>query len=79
MTLVVPVCPDTGQSCNRTAPCHHLCVLSQQRGAPLTPTGWRCPVCNKGNAPAAMTCGHCAIATLLAHPTIKVGQDGHGT
>ena len=26
-------------------------------------TGWKCPVCGKGNAPFALTCGHCAALT----------------
>lgn len=25
----------------------------------ITPLGWKCPVCEKGNAPWAATCGHC--------------------
>ncbi len=32
-------------------------------------TGWRCPVCNRGNAPHADKCGHCAerITTPAYH------------
>lgn len=26
--------------------------------------GWACPVCQKGNAPTAMKCGHCADAVF---------------
>ena len=26
----------------------------------MTQTGWKCPVCGKGNAPLAQKCGHCA-------------------
>ncbi len=26
----------------------------------LSHMGWACPVCHKGNAPGAKTCGHCA-------------------
>jgi uncharacterized OB-fold protein len=32
--------------------------LEKLFGKPLT--GWLCPACGKGNAPGAVTCGHCA-------------------
>ena len=35
---------------------------------PPTPIGWACPVCNKGNAPDAKTCGHCAQVTITCRP-----------
>ena len=31
-------------------------------------TGWLCPACGKGNAPDAMTCGHCAQAMITCRP-----------
>ena len=36
-------------------------------------TGWACPVCNKGNAPDAKTCGHCARREQLSAFTLVSG------
>ena len=34
----------------------------------LAHVGWACPACNKGNAPDAKTCGHCAQITIACRP-----------
>lgn len=54
-----PNCP------NRTTAQTWPCPLCRSGGQwvqtyPPKPTGWRCPVCGKGNAPHADKCGHCA-------------------
>ena len=44
-----------------TAGCPSMGVAFVYEGFmfPPPPIGWKCPVCNKGNAPDARWCGHC--------------------
>ncbi len=41
-------------------PRHEAITGGCQHHEVLKLIGWACPVCNKGNAPDAKTCGHCA-------------------
>ena len=42
------------------SPRHEAITGGCQHHEVLKLIGWACPVCNKGNAPDAKTCGHCA-------------------
>lgn len=33
--------------------------------------GWKCPVCEKGNAPHANKCGHCAQGVTFPQPNLR--------
>lgn len=42
---------------------------------PSVKTGWKCPVCGLGNAPAALKCGHCKPTeiTITDIPGVTTG------
>ena len=54
-------CCCLGQYCSICGQCKCMCRCAKEMIWPiLGPVGWTCPVCNKGNAPHADRCGHCA-------------------
>ena len=57
----------TVRACTTCGGAHHEWEICP--GLP-SPTGWRCPVCQKGNAPHAIKCGHCADATTYSPPGV---------
>ena len=38
--------------------------------------GWKCPVCEKGNAPHADKCGHCAQGVTFPQPNLPMQPFG---
>ena len=59
MQVSTVYCPQTGLQCQRTVCLQRQgCVLGNPADVVTQQTGWRCPVCGKGNAPFMPTCGN---------------------
>ncbi len=81
------VCLVTDMLCNRPECAGTVCAIETRHATGPSSVasakeGWRCPVCNKGNAPAAMTCGHCAeqsrVTASTTFPSISMKTTNRG-